>query len=115
MENNYKKKLIKSGIIGWPLEHSFSPEIHNYWFKQFGLNYSYKKIPIKSEELNEYFTNLRKSNLVGINVTVPFKEKVLSLVDIVDDTAKKIGAINISSCCKQVLLNIGSSSIPYLV
>ena len=83
------------GIVGWPLTHSYSPYIHNFWLNEYSLKYRYKKFPIEPNKLIENFKILKKKNFIGLNVTVPYKEKLLPYMDKLDESAKKIGAINI--------------------
>ena len=74
------------GLIGEKLEHSFSKEIHN---KLFGYQYELKEI--EHEELDAF---MKKKNFKAINVTIPYKEKVIPYLDFIDETAKNIGAVN---------------------
>lgn len=85
------------GIIGTPLRHSLSPLMHNAAFKALKVNAVYKLFELKDEEeLKLFFEDLReKANpIFGLNVTVPYKEKVLTYVDTLDPFAEKVGAVN---------------------
>lgn len=77
---------MQYGLIGEKLSHSFSKEIHT---KYFGLDYSLKELAY-----NEVATFLKKRNFKAINVTIPYKTTVIPYLDYIDDTAKKIGAVN---------------------
>ena len=88
-----------TGIIGKPVSHSVSPAIHNAAFKSLGLDYVY--LPIEVDQVAEFFTRFvrpasREINwsLRGFSVTIPHKTQVLSFLDSVDPTARKIGAVN---------------------
>lgn len=84
------------GIIGLPLNHSFSPLMHNTAFKSLGLNAEYQLFPLKEEELKIFFEGLKEksSPIMGLNVTVPYKEKVLDYLDSLSPYAKKVMAVN---------------------
>ncbi len=84
------------GIIGLPLNHSLSPLIHNTVFKSLGINAEYQLFPLLEEELENFFQELRmQSNpIMGLNVTVPYKEKVLEYFDNLSPYARKVMAVN---------------------
>jgi len=82
------------GVIGSPINHSVSPELHNAICEVTGYNFYYDKFEIKPEQLEESMNSFCKSGFKGLNVTVPHKEKVMQYLDIIDDEAKKVGAVN---------------------
>ncbi len=85
------------GIIGNPVAHSLSPLMHNAAFKALKVNAVYKLFPlVDDEELQLFFEDLKEKNnpIFGINVTVPYKEKALKFMDVVDPFAQKVGAVN---------------------
>jgi shikimate dehydrogenase len=85
------------GIIGNPLRHSLSPVMHNAAFKALNVNAVYKLFELQDEEeLKLFFDDLREQGnpIFGLNVTVPFKEKSLSYVDVLDPFAERVGAVN---------------------
>jgi shikimate dehydrogenase len=82
------------GIIGWPVEHSLSPTMHNAAFAEFGLNWAYVPLPVYPDHLGEAVRGLRALGFAGANVTVPHKETVLVHLDEVSRTAQAIGAVN---------------------
>ncbi len=86
--------FVLTGIIGWPVAHSRSPIIHNYWIKKYELNGRYVPFPVKPQRLDEALAGLRALGIRGCNVTIPHKVAVMPLLDQVDDTARRIGAIN---------------------
>ena len=61
-------------VVGDPIEHSLSPDIHNYWLTKNKINAIYEKKLIKSEEIPEIINLLKNGNLNGINITVPYKK-----------------------------------------
>jgi len=80
-------------VIGWPIEHSRSPLIHNYWIKQYKLNAEYGREAVKPEELPGFVRSLRERGYVGCNVTIPHKEAVFALTE-PDNRAEAVGAAN---------------------
>jgi shikimate dehydrogenase len=90
---NGQTKLV--GLIGYPVEHSLSPAMHNSAFAALGLNWCYVPLPVPPERLGEAVTGLRALGFVGANVTVPHKEAVMSYLNEVTPEAQAIGAVNI--------------------
>ncbi len=84
------------GLIGWPLGHSLSPKMHNAAFKSFGINAEYKLFPLEPQALDNFLANLGNSNISGLNVTVPYKEKVLDFVKLDKKSSylRQIKAVN---------------------
>ena len=62
-------------VIGNPIDHSLSPELHNFWINKFKINATYSKLQIDENQLEDIITQIRNGELKGINITVPFKEK----------------------------------------
>lgn len=83
-----------AGVIGWPVNHSLSPVIHNHWCKKYGIDAVYLPLPVQPENLSEVIPALAKMGCVGVNLTIPHKELVLPLIDAVDDVALRVGAVN---------------------
>lgn len=83
-----------AGVIGWPIAHSRSPRLHGHWLQRYGLPGYYVPLPIRPEHLAETLRALPRAGFVGANVTIPHKEAVLALADIVTDRAALIGAAN---------------------
>ena len=63
-------------VIGNPIDHSLSPELHNFWINKFKINATYSKLQIDENQLEDIITQIRNGELKGINITVPFKEKI---------------------------------------
>ena len=82
------------GLIGYPVEHSLSPAMHNSAFAALNLNWCYVPLPVHPERLGEAVAGLRAMSFVGANVTVPNKEAVMSYLDEVTPEAQAIGAVN---------------------
>ncbi|QCO55793.1 shikimate dehydrogenase [Pseudorhodobacter turbinis] len=87
-------RIPLAGVIGTPIAHSRSPILHNYWLKRYGLQGYYIPMDIARADLEEVLHTLPKMGFVGLNVTLPHKESVLKLADIVTDRAALIGAAN---------------------
>tara|TARA_B100000963_G_scaffold107389_1_gene93384 strand:+ start:5646 stop:6428 length:783 start_codon:yes stop_codon:yes gene_type:complete len=73
--------MKKYYVIGNPIEHSLSPELHNFWIKKNNINAMYEKIKLEENELKNFIDKLRNDEIHGINVTVPFKNKVIKYLD----------------------------------
>ncbi len=80
-------------VIGWPLGHSRSPLIHNYWIRLHGLDAEYRREPVAPQDVKAFIGSLRQRGYVGINVTVPHKEVALAM-SVPDDRARAVGASN---------------------
>ena len=86
--------IKKTFVCGWPIEHSRSPLIHNYWIDKYQLNGMYEKIAIEPGKLSQHLSTLQDQGFIGGNITIPHKEEALNVVDRVEPSARKIGAIN---------------------
>ncbi len=82
------------GIIGWPVEHSLSPVMHNAAFAALGMDWAYVPLPVYPDHVGEAVRGLRALNFAGANVTVPHKQAVLAHLDEVSHAAQVIGAVN---------------------
>jgi shikimate dehydrogenase len=91
MKKNQKSKFA---IIGYPIQHSLSPAMHNTAFKALKLPFQYSKIQLTPKQLPSFFRKLRNESYLGLNVTVPHKEAVVKFMDELSDEAKLIGAVN---------------------
>ncbi len=87
-----KTRLV--GVIGWPIEHSVSPPMHNAAFEALGLDWCYVPFAVAPERVAEALSGVRVLGLRGINATVPHKQALLSLVDELTPAARAIGAVN---------------------
>lgn len=80
-------------VVGWPVEHSRSPLIHNYWLKHYGIAGEYRREAVPPEALGAFLRSLAARGYVGANVTVPHKESTLAFSE-PDDRARTVGAAN---------------------
>ena len=83
-----------AGIIGWPVEHSLSPAMHNAAFAALGLNWVYAAFPVHPERVAEAVCGLAAAGCAGLNVTIPHKQAVLECCSQVSEAAAAIGAAN---------------------
>ena len=81
-------------VIGKPINHSLSPVIHNFWIKKYQIGLEYRKMEVDKESLPSLIEKVRKKEITGLNVTLPYKKDIIKYVDKISDTAKDIGAIN---------------------
>ena len=81
-------------VIGNPISHSLSPKLHNHWFKQNDIDAIYDKKKFNDDELKNLILDVKKQTINGINVTVPFKNKVIPYLDELSNEAKKTQSVN---------------------
>ncbi len=82
------------GLLGWPVEHSMSPAMHNAAFRETMLDYTYVPFAVKPDDLQQAVAAIRALNLAGANVTIPHKVAVMQYLDDIDEGARRIGAVN---------------------
>ncbi|MFT5539451.1 MAG: shikimate dehydrogenase [Alphaproteobacteria bacterium] len=87
-----KAKL--AGIMGWPVGHSLSPRLHNYWLDLHGIDGAFVPLPVAPEHFAHALRLLPLVGFQGVNITVPHKEAALEAIDIVEPIAHRIGAVN---------------------
>jgi len=87
-------RFLIAGVMGWPVLHSRSPKIHNYWFARYGLAGTYLPLAIRADGLAAALRALAPLGFAGCNLTIPHKEAAVAIVDRVDPLARRIGAIN---------------------
>ena len=81
-------------VIGDPVAHSLSPQMHNAGFNELGLNFFFTAKRVTKDNLADFINEVREKNIRGVSVTLPHKIDVIKYVDELDESAKKIGAIN---------------------
>jgi len=89
-----QEKIPLVAVLGSPVAHSKSPLLHGFWLKQFGIQGHYVPIDVMAADLEQVLQTLPKMGFVGANVTLPHKEKILSIADQISDRAALIGAAN---------------------
>ena len=81
-------------VIGNPIEHSLSPKLHNYWIKYNDIDAIYKKQKLNEDELEQIILQVKEKKISGINVTVPFKKKVIKYLDELSVEAQNTQSVN---------------------
>lgn len=92
MDITGKTKVL--GIFGFPIEHTLSPLMHNAAFRALGLDMCYLPFRVTPQDLPQAVNAIRALNILGVNITIPHKEKVIPLLDEVQGDALFIGAVN---------------------
>jgi shikimate dehydrogenase len=87
-------RFLLAGVMGWPVMHSRSPLLHNYWFEQHDLAGTYVPLAIRPEGLAAALRALHPLGFAGCNLTIPHKQQAMTIVDEVDAVARRIGAIS---------------------
>lgn len=89
-----------AGVMGWPISHSLSPRLHGYWISKYGLQADYMARAVKPEDLERVLRKLpdecreKGEEFRGTNLTIPLKEVALDIVDELEESAARIGAVN---------------------
>ena len=87
--------MKKAAVIGFPVKHSWSPIIHNYWIKEHGIVGEYKKIEVHPSDLKSLVVSKREQGFSGLNITIPHKEKVTEICDELSESARVLQAVNV--------------------
>ena len=83
-----------SYVIGNPVKHSRSPQIHRYWLRHYDLDGSYDLAELAPDQLGVFIEKLRQSDNAGANVTLPYKRDVIEYLDEIDEGSRDVGAVN---------------------
>ncbi|ANC92586.1 shikimate dehydrogenase [Azospirillum humicireducens] len=83
-----------AGVMGWPISHSRSPRLHGFWLRQYGIDGAYVPLAVAPERAEQAIRALPALGFRGCNVTVPLKEIAYRSVDRLDETARRMGAVN---------------------
>ena len=81
-------------VIGNPIQHSLSPKLQNYWIKKNKLKAIYGKLETNESDLPELCDSLKQRKLDGLNVTIPFKKKIIPFLDILSGNALRTQSVN---------------------
>ena len=84
----------KFGIIGNPIKHSLSPVLHEYWFKKYDIDADYSIIEASDNDLPKILEKVKQGYYSGINITLPFKQKIINYVGKVVNDAELTGSVN---------------------
>ena len=88
------QKIPLAGVIGSPIAHTKSPQLHGYWLRKYGLRGFYVPMDVASENLERVVRTLPDMGFVGVNITIPHKERIMEVADLITDRATLIGAVN---------------------
>jgi shikimate dehydrogenase len=91
-DTNQQPRL--AGVVGYPVSHSFSPIIHQYWFNQNRIDGAYVRLPVQPENLEKVLRTLPLMGFAGVNVTIPHKTAMFELIEDCDATASRMKAVN---------------------
>jgi shikimate dehydrogenase len=83
-----------AGVLGWPVDHSRSPRLHNHWLARHGIDGAYVPLPVRPADFAAAVQGLRRAGFRGANVTIPHKETALAVCDTMDEVARRAGAVN---------------------
>ncbi|CAI3922535.1 Shikimate 5-dehydrogenase (AroE) (PDB:1NPD) [Commensalibacter communis] len=83
-----------AAVLGWPIEHSRSPLLHNFWLQRHQIDGAYIPLAVKAEDFKDVIQTMKAAGFKGCNITIPYKEAAYQCCDIVDETAKKMGSVN---------------------
>ena len=81
-------------VIGNPIQHSLSPKLHNFWFEKNKINAAYDKKEINEKDIKSIISEIKNEKIIGINVTVPFKKKVIPFLDELSPEANESQSVN---------------------
>ena len=84
----------KYGIIGNPIKHSLSPILHNYWFDKYKIDANYSIIEMENNDLPNLINRIKNKDLIGINITLPYKQKIVPHIDILVNDAEITSSVN---------------------
>ena len=84
----------KFGIIGNPIKHSLSPTLHNYWFEKYNINARYSIIEAGNDKLQEIVSKIKSKEISGINITLPYKQKIVPFLDVLVNDAEITSSVN---------------------
>ncbi|MDR3450998.1 MAG: shikimate dehydrogenase [Alphaproteobacteria bacterium] len=104
--------VFVAGVMGWPVSHSLSPRLHGFWLRAYGISGRYDALAVQPENLTASLRALPQQGMRGVNLTVPHKEAAMKIVDSLDDTARRIGAINLVTVTDEGKLH-GSNTDAY--
>ncbi|WP_440911098.1 shikimate dehydrogenase [Candidatus Pelagibacter sp.] len=86
--------MKKYFVIGNPIEHSLSPQLHNYWLEQSNIKAVYEKIKLEESEIENFILKIKNQEVNGCNVTVPFKKIVIPFLDKLSSEAERTQSVN---------------------
>ena len=86
--------MKKYSVIGNPIKHSLSPKLHNHWLKQKNIQANYTKIKLEYSQIKNFIQEIKKQQIIGCNVTVPFKKAVIPYLDKLSPESEQTQSVN---------------------
>lgn len=83
-----------AGVCGWPIHHSLSPDLHNFWLRELGVSGAYVSFAVRPDEAIYAFQSLKHTSISGVNVTLPLKKLAYEAADEISPDARKLGVSN---------------------
>ncbi|MEN2465046.1 shikimate dehydrogenase [Ornithinibacillus sp. JPR2-1] len=102
------------GLIGYPIKHSLSPWIHKQFLEEANIQGNYSIFEVREDDLTELVQTIKEKSVTGFNVTFPYKQKIIPLLDDLDPSAKHIGAVNTVLNKEGRLIGYNTDGIGYL-
>ena len=81
-------------VIGNPIDHSLSPKLHNFWIKKNNIDAIYEKQKLEADKLEDLILKVKEEKIQGVNVTVPFKNTIIPLLDKLSTEAQNTQSVN---------------------
>lgn len=107
--------MMQLGLIGYPIQHSRSPWIHQAFMKQIKLDGKYQLFQIEPDQFDQGIRQLQTLDLDGFNVTIPFKQRIIDYLDQIDHFAEAIGAVNTVVCEKGKWIGYNTDGLGYVL
>ncbi|MFC0014898.1 MULTISPECIES: shikimate dehydrogenase [Allobacillus] len=106
--------MYRLGLIGNPIKHSKSPELHEQFLKELGVKGVYKLYELTHDELGAFTERAKQDGILGFNVTVPYKEAIIPHLDRLDFFAKEMNAVNTVKLMNGELVGYNTDGIGYM-
>ncbi|WP_339214581.1 shikimate dehydrogenase [Ornithinibacillus sp. FSL M8-0202] len=106
--------VYQLGLIGYPIKHSLSPWIHKQFLEEANIQGNYSIFEVREDDLTELVQTIKEKRITGFNVTLPYKQKIIPLLDELDPSAKHIGAVNTVLNKDGRLIGYNTDGIGYL-
>ena len=85
---------MTTGIIGNPIKHSLSPALHSFWMRECKIESTYNIYELEKNNIAPFLNSLKDKNIIGLNITIPYKSEVMKYIDVIEQEALDLGAVN---------------------
>ena len=85
---------MATGIIGNPIKHSLSPALHSFWMRECKIESTYNVYELEKNNIASFLNSLKDKNIIGLNITIPYKSEVMKYIDVIEQEALDLGAVN---------------------